>query len=101
MENKILNMKITNFCPDSLDMTVFGKSPCQKVVKLHSCCRNAWNTCPKPKSLELYFRIARVMTFYKYRFHQKLIVWLPEAYQVRSVSLYHVEENSGVRTAVF
>ena len=31
MDNKILNMKMTNFQPESRDMAIFGKSPCQKV----------------------------------------------------------------------
>ena len=28
-------MTMTNSEPDSRDMVIFGKSPCQKVVKLH------------------------------------------------------------------
>ena len=28
-------MEMTNFQPESRDMAIFGKSPCQKVVKLH------------------------------------------------------------------
>ena len=32
-------------------------------------------------------------------FYEKLII-LPEGYKVRSVSLYHVVENSGARTAI-
>ena len=35
MDNKILNMEMTNFQPESRDMAIFGKSPWQKVVKLH------------------------------------------------------------------
>ena len=35
MENKILRIKMTNFYLESRDMTIFGKNPCQKVVKLH------------------------------------------------------------------
>ena len=35
MENKILNMKMTNFQPESRDMAIFSKSPSQKMVKLH------------------------------------------------------------------
>ena len=44
----------------------------------------------------------RKMPFLKYGFHlyQKLII-LPEAYQVRSVFLYHVVENSEARLAEF
>ena len=30
MDNRILNIKITNFHPESRGMTIFGKSPCQK-----------------------------------------------------------------------
>ena len=40
MANKILNMKMTKFQPESRDMAIFGKSPCQKVVKLHLYCHN-------------------------------------------------------------
>ena len=40
MDNNTLNMKMTNFQPESLDMAIFGKSPCQKVDKLHLYCRN-------------------------------------------------------------
>ena len=40
MDNKILNMEMTNFQPESRDMAIFGKSPCQKVVKLHLYCHN-------------------------------------------------------------
>ena len=32
-------MKMTNFHPESSDMAIFGKSPCQIVVKLHTYCR--------------------------------------------------------------
>ena len=28
-------------------MAIFGKGPCQKVVKLPLYCHNFWNTCPK------------------------------------------------------
>ena len=35
MDNKILNMEMTNFQPESRDMAIFGKIPCEKVVKLH------------------------------------------------------------------
>ena len=28
-------------------MAIFGKIPCQKVVKLHLYCHNFWNACPK------------------------------------------------------
>ena len=31
MENKILNMKMTNFQPESRDMSIFGKSPHTKI----------------------------------------------------------------------
>ena len=31
MDNKILNMKMTNFQPELRDMPIFGKSPFQKV----------------------------------------------------------------------
>ena len=40
MDNKILNMEMTNFQPESSAMAIFGKSPCQKVVKLHLYCHN-------------------------------------------------------------
>ena len=30
IDNKILNMEMTNFQPESRDMAIFGKSPCQK-----------------------------------------------------------------------
>ena len=40
MDNKILNMEMTNFQPESRDMAIFGKSPYQKVVKLHLYCHN-------------------------------------------------------------
>ena len=33
--NKILNMEMTDFQPESRGMAIFGKYPCQKVVKLH------------------------------------------------------------------
>ena len=33
MDNKILHMEITSFQPESRDMAIFGKSPCQKVVR--------------------------------------------------------------------
>ena len=35
MENIISVKKITNSQPESLDMMIFGKGPCQKVAKLH------------------------------------------------------------------
>ena len=47
MDNKILNMKMTNFLPESRDMAIFDKSPCQKVVKLRLYCHHISNTCPK------------------------------------------------------
>ena len=47
MENKILNMKKENCQPESRDMAIFGKSPCQNVVKFHLNCPNCWNTCAK------------------------------------------------------
>ena len=40
LDNKYLNMEMTNFQPESSDMAIFGKSPCQKVVKLHLYCHN-------------------------------------------------------------
>ena len=40
MDNKILNMEMINFKPESRDMAIFSKSPCQKVVKLHLYCHN-------------------------------------------------------------
>ena len=40
MNNKILCMEMTNFQPESRDMAIFGKSPSQKVVKLHLYCHN-------------------------------------------------------------
>ena len=40
MDNKILDMEMTNFELESRDMAIFGKSPCQKVVKLHLYCHN-------------------------------------------------------------
>ena len=40
MDNKILNMRMTNFQPESHAMAIFVKSPCQKVVKLHLYCHN-------------------------------------------------------------
>ena len=40
MDKRILNMKMTNFQPESHDMAIFGNSPCQKVVKLHLYCHN-------------------------------------------------------------
>ena len=53
MENKILNIKMTNFYPESHDMTISGKSPHQKVVKLHLYCHNFGNT--RPKSIKSIF----------------------------------------------
>ena len=35
MENWILNIKVTNFYPESSDTIIFGKIPCQKVIELH------------------------------------------------------------------
>ena len=35
MDNRILKIKMTNFHPESRSMTIFGKSQCQKVVKLY------------------------------------------------------------------
>ena len=35
-------MEMTNFQPESRDMAIFGKSPCQKVVKLHLYCHNLY-----------------------------------------------------------
>ena len=41
MDNKnILNKEMTNFQPESRVKAIFGKSPCQKVVKLHLYCHN-------------------------------------------------------------
>ena len=40
MGNMILNIKMTNFHPESRGMTISGKSPCQKVVELHLYCHN-------------------------------------------------------------
>ena len=40
IDNNILNMEMTNFQPDLNGMAIFGKSPCQKVVKLHLYCHN-------------------------------------------------------------
>ena len=40
MDNKILNMEMTNFQSESRDMAIIGKSSCQKVVKLHLYCHN-------------------------------------------------------------
>ena len=40
MDNKILDMELTNFPPESRDMAIFGKSSRQKVVKLHLYCHN-------------------------------------------------------------
>ena len=40
MDNKILNMEMTNFQPESRDMAIFGKSLFQKLVKLHLYCHN-------------------------------------------------------------
>ena len=40
MDNKILNMEMINFQPESSDMAIFGEGPCQKVVKLHLYCHN-------------------------------------------------------------
>ena len=40
MDNKISDMEITNSQPESRDMAIFGKSPCQKVVKFHLYCHN-------------------------------------------------------------
>ena len=40
MDNKISNMKMTNYQPESRDMAIFCKSTCQKVVKLHLYCHN-------------------------------------------------------------
>ena len=37
MDNKILNMEMTNFQPESRDMAIFSD---QKVVKLHLYCHN-------------------------------------------------------------
>ena len=34
MDHNIINVEMTNFLPESRDMAIFGKSPCQKVVKL-------------------------------------------------------------------
>ena len=47
MDSKILYMEMTNFQPESHDMAIFGKNPCQKVVKLHLYYYNFWNTSPK------------------------------------------------------
>ena len=41
MDNMILNMEMTNFQPESHNMAIFGKSPFQKVVKLHLYCHNS------------------------------------------------------------
>ena len=38
---------MTNFQPDSRNTAILGKSPCQKVVKLHLYCHDFWNTCPE------------------------------------------------------
>ena len=40
MDNKTLYMEMSNFQPESGDMAISGKSPCQKVVKLHLYCHN-------------------------------------------------------------
>ena len=40
MDNKILNMEMTNFQPELRDIAIFGKIPGQKVVKLHLYCHN-------------------------------------------------------------
>ena len=40
-------IKNTNFYPEVPDMTIFGKSACQKVVNLHLYCHNFSETCPK------------------------------------------------------
>ena len=41
MENKILYIKLTDFYPESSDMSIFGESPCQKVVKLQVLVRKS------------------------------------------------------------
>ena len=38
---------MTNSYPESRDMTISGKSPCQKVVKFYLYCHNFLNNCPK------------------------------------------------------
>ena len=38
MDNKILNMKMTNFQTESRDMAIFCESPREKVVKLYFYC---------------------------------------------------------------
>ena len=40
MEIQILNVKMTNFQAESCAVTIFGKGPCQKVIKLHFYCHN-------------------------------------------------------------
>ena len=54
-------MKITNFQPESCDMTRFGKNSCQKVAKLHLYCIT-FEILVQNK-LKLYFWIAPVMCF--------------------------------------
>ena len=47
MKDKIVNMKMTNFYPESRDMTISAKGSCQEVVKLHLYCHDFKNTGPK------------------------------------------------------
>ena len=46
-------------------------------------------------------RISSFTASYRPVIKDQKLIFLPEAYQVRSVSLYHVVENSGARIAVF
>ena len=43
-------------------MAICGKSPCQKVVKLHLYCHNFWNTCPKWEKIVVFDSSCHVLS---------------------------------------